>query len=92
MNVSNLPAPQQIIDVIEDAIAADRPRIRLQPTDTVRESLRLDSLALLEVLTRIEDHFGIELVDAPAVYAVVTVADLADLIAATIKAEQSVIS
>ena len=90
MNPANPPAPQQIMAVIEDAIAADRPRIRLQPTDTIRESLRLDSLSLLEILTRIEDHFGIELIDAPAVYAVVTVGDLADLIAATIRAQQTV--
>jgi len=90
VNPANPPAPQQIMAVIEDAIAADRPRIRLQPTDTIRESLRLDSLSLLEILTRIEDHFGIELIDAPAVYAVVTVGDLADLIAATIRAQQTV--
>ena len=81
------PTPAEILTSIEDAVAADRPRPALALTDTLQESLRLDSLAMLEILTRIEDRFGIELIDAPAVYSVTTVADLVELIATTI-AEQ----
>jgi acyl carrier protein len=84
-----VPTAAEILTCIEDAIAADRPRPALQLSDTIRESLRLDSLALLEILTRIEDRLGIELIDAPAVYSVTTVSDLVDLITATVAEQQA---
>jgi acyl carrier protein len=72
-----VPAPDEIIARLEQALAVDRPRRDLRPTDKIRENLRLDSLALMELLTRIEEQFDIELIDRPELYsAVVTVGDL----------------
>jgi acyl carrier protein len=83
------PTRAEILTSIEDAVAADRPRPQLALTDSLQDTLRLDSLAMLEILTRIEDEFGIELIDAPAVYSVKTVADLVDLIATTITEQRT---
>ncbi len=39
------------------------PRAQLAPDDDLFEKLRIDSLQALELLTRLEHHFGIELPD-----------------------------
>ncbi|GBC83343.1 Acyl carrier protein [bacterium HR10] len=39
------------------------PREQLAPDDDFFEKLRIDSLQALELLTRLEHHFGIELPD-----------------------------
>jgi acyl carrier protein len=75
-----VPSFADIITGIEDAIAVDRPRRDLRATDRIRENLRLDSLALLELLTRIEERFGIELIEHPGVYSANTVGELVELI------------
>jgi len=39
------------------------PRTTLQPSDDFYKKLGIDSLQALELLTRLENHFGIELPD-----------------------------
>ncbi len=39
------------------------PRERLSPDDDIFEKLKIDSLQALELLTRLENHFHIELPD-----------------------------
>jgi acyl carrier protein len=76
-----IPSAAEIVAGIEQAVAIDHPRRDLRLTDTVRDTLRLDSLALLELLTRIEERFDIELVDRPELYtSVSTVGDLVTVI------------
>jgi acyl carrier protein len=76
-----IPSAEEILAGIEQAIAIDHQRRDLRLTDSIRDSLRLDSLALLELLTRVEERFGIELVDRPELYtSVSTVGDLVAVI------------
>jgi acyl carrier protein len=76
-----IPAPEEIVSCLEQALAVDHPRRDLRLTDTIRENLRLDSLALMELLTRIEEQLDIELIDRPELYSsVITVGDLVALI------------
>lgn len=75
------PSAEEIVAGIEHAIAVDHPRRDLRLTDTIRDGLRLDSLALLELLARVEERFGVELVDRPELYtSVSTVGDLVTVI------------
>ena len=39
------------------------PREQLSPTDDIFEKLKIDSLQALELLTRLENHFHVELPD-----------------------------
>ncbi|MCL6480116.1 MAG: acyl carrier protein [Firmicutes bacterium] len=39
------------------------PRTQLSPDDDFFKTLRIDSLQALELLTRLEQHFGVELPD-----------------------------
>jgi acyl carrier protein len=39
------------------------PRKTLQPSDDFYEKLKIDSLQALELLSRLENHFGVELPD-----------------------------
>ncbi|WP_069812625.1 acyl carrier protein [Streptomyces sp. TP-A0874] len=77
---------EEVLAKLEDAIAADRPRRDLRLTDSITQDIRLDSLALLEVLTRVEDEFDIELIDNPETYSARTVGDLVELVKATARA------
>lgn len=82
-----VPAAEEIIEGIAVAVAVNRPRRDLRMTDTIRENLRLDSLALMEVLTRIEEQFQIDLIDDPRVYSVATVGEMVELIQSVIAGE-----
>jgi acyl carrier protein len=71
----------EIVVGLEEAIAADHPPRDLRLTDKIRENLRLDSLSLLELLARVEERFGIELVDRQELYtSVSTVGELVAVI------------
>lgn len=54
---------------------------RLWPQDRLAEDLHIDSLSGLELLVRVEDEFGIRLVDDPRAGTLRTVGDLTALIA-----------
>lgn len=77
---------EAIVGKLEDAVAVDRPRRDLRLTDSISQDIRLDSLALLEVLTRVEEEFDIELIDSPETFAATTVGDLARLIQSKVTA------
>ncbi len=53
------------------------PRARLQASDDLYKKLGIDSLQALELLTRLENHFGVELPD----YEVQGVSDFSTLAA-----------
>ena len=57
--------PDQTLDEILSLSAAHFkvPREKLGPDDDFFKSLRIDSLQALDLLTRLENHFGIELPD-----------------------------
>ncbi|MCM6773141.1 phosphopantetheine-binding protein [Nocardia sp. CDC159] len=69
-----------VLAVIEDQLGVGRPRPDLRMTDSIRDDIDLDSLSMMEALTRVEDHYGIELIDDPDIGAVATVGDLVTLI------------
>ncbi|MEC4015026.1 acyl carrier protein [Streptomyces sp. H27-D2] len=79
-NVVAGPSIEAIVTKLEEAIAVGQPHRDLRLTDSIRADIRLDSLALLEVLTRLEDEFDIELIDTPKTYTTDTVGALAELI------------
>ncbi len=56
---------EQTTDEILDLAAAHFkvPRVGLQSSDDFYKKLGIDSLQALELLTRLENHFGIELPD-----------------------------
>ena len=56
---------EQTTEEILDLAAAHFhvPRAELQPGDDFYKKLRIDSLQALELLTRLENHFGVELPD-----------------------------
>lgn len=57
--------PEQILgEILELAAKHFRvPRVQLQPDDDFFKKLGIDSLQALDLLTRLEQHFGIELPD-----------------------------
>ncbi|MFF0494497.1 acyl carrier protein [Nocardia sp. NPDC003482] len=69
-----------VLSVIEDQLGVGRPRPDLRMTDSIRDDIDLDSLSLMEALTRVEDHYGIELIDNPEIGGVRTVGDMVALI------------
>jgi acyl carrier protein len=60
-----MPTQQQTIDEVLDLAAAQFkvPRETLSPDDDFFKKLGIDSLQTLEMLSRLENHFGIELPD-----------------------------
>jgi acyl carrier protein len=56
---------EQIVEELLDLAATHFriPKEQLAPDDDIFEKLRIDSLQALELLTRLEHHFGIELPD-----------------------------
>lgn len=78
----DLPSTEAVVRTLEDAVAVDRPRRDLRLTDSISQDIRLDSLALLEVLTRVEEAFDIELIDAPEIYSATTVGELVAVVQA----------
>ncbi|MBF6436578.1 acyl carrier protein [Nocardia cyriacigeorgica] len=75
-----LEDPQVVLSAIEDELGVGRPRPDLRMTDSIREDINLDSLSLMEAMTRVEERYGIELIDNPEIGSVETVADLVGLI------------
>jgi acyl carrier protein len=61
----NMKTEQQTIDEILDLASTHFkvPREKLQPDDDFFKTLRIDSLQALELLTRLEQHFKVELPD-----------------------------
>jgi acyl carrier protein len=57
--------PDQTLDEILNLSAAHFkvPREKLSPDDDFFKTLRIDSLQALDLLTRLENHFGVELPD-----------------------------
>jgi len=55
----------QTVDEILDLAASHFkvPREKLTPDDDFFKTLRIDSLQALDLLTRLENHFGVELPD-----------------------------
>ncbi|WP_067699395.1 phosphopantetheine-binding protein [Nocardia jejuensis] len=72
--------PEQVLAVIEDKLAVGRTRMDLRLTDSIKDDIDIDSLSLMEALTRVEEEYGIELIDHEEIYTVVTVGDLVVLI------------
>ena len=72
--------PESVLATIEDKISVGRPRLDLRMTDSVRDDIGLDSLSLMEALTRVEEEYDIALIDDEEIYQVRTVGDLVDLI------------
>jgi acyl carrier protein len=62
---------------------------RLWPQDRLVEDLQVDSLSGLELLVRVEDEFGIRLVDDERAGTVTTVGDLVALVAALLREGQT---
>jgi acyl carrier protein len=60
-----LSTPEQTVDEVLNLAAAHFkvPRETLRPDDDFFKTLRIDSLQALDLLTRIESHFKIELPD-----------------------------
>jgi len=60
-----VPTEQQTINEILDLAAAQFrvPREKLSPDDDLFKTLRIDSLQALSLLSRLEQHFKVELPD-----------------------------
>jgi len=60
-----MPTQQQTIDEVLDLAAAQFkvPREKLSPDDDFFKKLGIDSLQALSLLTRLEQHFNVELPD-----------------------------
>jgi len=60
-----MPNPEQTIDEVLDLAAKHFkvPREKLAPDDDFFKKLKIDSLQALDLLTRLEQHFQIELPD-----------------------------
>lgn len=60
-----MPAQRDTLDEILDLAAAQFkvPRSNLSPDDDFFKTLKIDSLQALSLLTRLEQHFNIELPD-----------------------------
>ena len=61
----SIPATDHTLDEILNLAASHFkvPREKLTPDDDFFKTLRIDSLQALDLLTRLEDHFRIELPD-----------------------------
>ena len=57
--------PEQIVDEILDLASKHFkvPRATLAPDDDFFDTLKIDSLQALELLSRLEHHFGVEIPD-----------------------------
>ena len=65
MNLENMPSTDQTLTEILD-LAANHfkvPREKLTPDDDFFKTLGIDSLQALDLLTKLENHFHIELPD-----------------------------
>jgi acyl carrier protein len=60
-----MASPEQTLDEILDLSATHFKvsREKLRPDDDFFKTLRIDSLQALDLLTKLENHFGIELPD-----------------------------
>jgi len=60
-----MPTAEQTLDEVLDLAAAHFkvPRVKLSPDDDFFKTLGIDSLQALDLLTRLEGHFKIELPD-----------------------------
>jgi len=63
--MSTTPTPDQTINEVLDLAASHFkvPREKLTPDDDFFKTLRIDSLQALDLLTKLENHFHIELPD-----------------------------
>ena len=80
---ANVADPASVLAMIEDKISVGRPRLDLRMSDSVRDDIGLDSLSLMEALTRVEEEYDIALIDNEEIYQVRTVGDLVGLIQRT---------
>ena len=78
--------PAAVLSVIEDKLAVGRPRQDLRMSDSIRDDIDLDSLSMMEAMTRVEEEYGIELIDNEEIYDIVTVGDLVELVQRTYRA------
>jgi len=60
-----MPTPEQTLDQLLDLAAAhfERDRAEFGPDDDMFEKLGIDSMAALDLLTKLENRFGVELPD-----------------------------
>lgn len=79
--------PEQVLAIVEDKLAIGRPRLDLRLTDSIRDDIDIDSLSLMEAMTRVEEEYGIELIDNEEIQNVVTVGDLVALIQRVYRAQ-----
>jgi acyl carrier protein len=65
IGIRTMKTIEQTIDEVLNLAAAHFkvPREQLSPDDDIFEKLKIDSLQALELLTRLENHFQIELPD-----------------------------
>ncbi|MFF2396028.1 acyl carrier protein [Nocardia sp. NPDC058114] len=80
INAGVVDDPAAVVRLLEDWIAEHRPRIDLKLADSIRDDLNVDSLTLMEAMSRVEDSLEIQLIDNPRIQDVVTIADLVELI------------
>jgi acyl carrier protein len=74
--------PAEVLAALEEAYAQIKQVSReLRPSDRIVADLGMDSLATVEILLTLEQRFGVSLVDHPRTSTVVTVGDLAALLA-----------
>lgn len=79
-SVRSVEDPDMVLATIEDNLAVGRPRQDLRMSDSIRDDINIDSLSMMEAMTRVEEEVGIELIDNPEIYGVTTVGDLVALI------------
>ncbi|WP_165949654.1 acyl carrier protein [Micromonospora sp. KC207] len=78
---SRAPGAGEFLTVLEDAyLQAKRMRRSIRMDDSLAHGLGLDSLAAIEMLLVVEQHYGIELVDTDEATRTETVADLYRLV------------
>lgn len=82
-SVERIGDAEAVLSVIEDQLGVGRPRPDLRLTDSIRDDINLDSLSLMEALTRVEEIYDVELIDDPDIHAVQTIGDLVVLIQKT---------
>lgn len=79
-SVEQIGDAEAVLSVIEDQLGVGRPRPDLRLTDSIRDDINLDSLSLMEALTRVEEIYDLELIDNPDIHSVQTIGDLVVLI------------
>ncbi|WP_280382540.1 acyl carrier protein [Nocardia wallacei] len=86
MTRNDAPTTDQIADTV---LAAFRTELdsEVRPGDSISELSSIDSVKLMRLITRIEDHYDISL-DDDTVFTVTTVGDLVDLITTTVAGKQ----